>query len=145
MRTVSPQSRDDVISLPGVTVRYVSRLFYDGLYLPGWYHPATGTPFRTVSPEDNQVQKCLPYSGEFLAFNDTSDYRWFFTAGDPVPDSAIVIAQLHGGMPLYVVHYTFSGPPQYDLTGYYNPITAESYFVYSGVVILSRVNILLLN
>ena len=124
VRTDSPQSRGDVISLPGVTVRYVSRLFHDGLYLPGWYHPATDTPFRVVSPDDNQVQKCLPYSGEFLVFNKTSDYRWeSFTAGDSVSDSAIAIAQLHDGTPLYVVHNTFRGPPSYDLTGYYNPIT----------------------
>ena len=52
VRTDSPQSRDDVISLAGMTVRYVSRLFHDGLYLPGWYHPATDTSFRAVSPED---------------------------------------------------------------------------------------------
>ena len=96
--------------------------------------------------DNNKVQKCLPYSGEFLAFNDTSDYHWeSFTAGDPVPDSAIAIGQLHGGTPLYIVHNTFRGPPPFDLTGYYNPITAESYFVNSGVVTLSRVNILLLN
>ena len=146
VRTDSPGNHDDLIKLPGMTKRYVSRVYYDGFYLPGWYHPTSNLPFRAVSPKDKLNKKCLPYSGEFLAFNDTSDYRWeSFVAGFPVPEFAAAITVLQDGTPLYVVWKSFPGAPGYDLSGYYDPTSMKNYFVNSGVVSPSSVKMLLLN
>ena len=144
VRTNSPASRNDLIKLPGQTIRYVSRVYHDGLYLPGWYHPAADTPFRAVSIEDNQVVKCPPESGEFLAFNNTWDYRWqSFLAGDRLPNNAAAITYLRNGTPLYFVKKSFPGTPGYDLTGFYDPVSEQNYFVNSGVMTASAVKILL--
>ena len=142
----SPGNHNDLIKLPGMVTRYVSRVYYDGIYLPGWYQPTAKNPFKSVSPEDKLNKKCLPYSGESLAFNDTSDYRWgAFTAGDPVPDSAAAITALHDGTPFYVIRKSFPGAPGYDLSGYYDPTSKKNYIVNGGVVTPASVKMLLLN
>ena len=145
VRTDSPASRSDLIKLPGQTKRYVGRVFIDGTYVPGWYIPGKTLPFRGVSTEDLQNKNCLPNTGEFLAFNDTSDFAFnAFKAGDPVPDSAPAISVLHDGTPLYIVRKSFPGAPGYDLTGFYNPVSQTNYFVNSGVVTPTSVKILVL-
>ena len=145
-RTNSPASRNDLIQLPGQKIRYVSRVYYDGLYLLGWYQPTSDTPFRAVSPEDNEAVNCPPETGEFLAFNNTSDYRWqSYVAGDRLPNNAAVITYLRDGTPLYVVKKSFPGTPGYELTGFYDPVSEKNYFVNSGVVTPSAVKILLVN
>ena len=74
VRTDSTGSRNDLIKLPGRPTRYASRLFIDGLYVPGYYIPGKKLPFSGVSPEHKANMNCPPNPGEFLAFNDTSEY-----------------------------------------------------------------------
>ena len=128
VRTDSPASRNDLIKLPGQKIRYAGRVFIDGSYIPGWYL-GSKYPFKGVSPDDLKFRYCPQNTGELLAFNDSSDYRFEnFQAGSPVPDSAPVISALPDGTPLYVVRKSFSGAPGYDLIGYYNPVSQTNYF-----------------
>ena len=111
-----------------------------------YYIPGKDLTFRGVSPEHKANMNCPPNPGEFLAFNDTSEYRFdTFHAPSTVPDSAPEISALHDGTPLYVIRKSFTGAPGYDLTGYYNPVSQTNYFVNSGVVSPTNVKILVLN
>ena len=131
VRTDSPASRNDLIKLPGQRIRYAGRVFIDGSYIPGWYiGNQNKDPFKGVSPDDLKRRDCPPNTGELLAFNDSSDYRFEnFQAGSLVPDAAPVISALPDGTPLYIVRKSFPGAPGYDLTGYYNPVSQTNYFV----------------
>ena len=145
VKTSAPQTRNDVIELSGGYTRYVSRHFYKGLYLLGWYRNSD-KQYRAISPQDG-VMKCVLESGEFLAFNKTSDYSWLaFTAGDPVPDTAAAISTLQYGTPQYVTrkYYTDLAQP-YWLPGYYDPDTGKNYYAKGGVANPIDVEILVLN
>ena len=151
VRTDSPASRNDLIKLPGQHKRFVSRIFFDGFYVPGYYklgkNGVLATPFRMVTPQDKLAVGCPHYAGEFLAFNDTSEYRFDpFPAGSPVPASAPAISAWHDGTPLYVNRKSFTGAPGYDLTGYYDPVSEKNYIYNNDVETpTSGVKILVLN
>ena len=138
---------DDPISQEGLVYmvdwrahRFVSRVLYRGLYLPGWWKNDVGR-FRTIDPLTNTVIKCASH-GEFLSFTGATNYTWAnFTSGDEVPHSAIIGGHGHDAIPLYVVKSVFSGPV--ILTGYYNPKSQASYMVYFGLQQPTTLQILL--
>ena len=150
VRTDSPASRNDLIKLPGQHKRFVGRIFIDGFYVPGYYkigNKVLSRPFRGVTLQDKLRMNCPPYAGEFLAFNDTSEYRFVsFPAGSLVPVSAPAISAFHDGTPLYVIRKSFPGAPGYDLTGYYDPISETNYiFNFDVETPTNGVKILVLN
>ena len=133
--TEDPRNHADTVKLPGTKIRCVSRILYQGYYLPGWWLP---NGFRAVNPVTPQVMKC-PY-GEFLAFSDPSSYRWTpYTAGDPLPYCALPVSQLPDGTPLYVVSHEELA---LKVAGFYNHVKKSTYFVQSVVVNHRSVDIL---
>ena len=79
-------------------VRYVTRSFHKGLYIPGWYKFF----FASWGPS-NSMFYCT-YNIQFLIFEDPSHYRWeIFHVGDPIPSAAIIGGYWRNGSPLYMV------------------------------------------
>ena len=110
--------------------RFVSRVLYRGLYLPGWWRN-DGEGFRSIDPFTNTMVKCVS-NGQFISFTGATNYTWVdFTSGDDVPDSAIIGGHGHDGAPLYVVKAEFPG--SILIIGYYNPMLRASYMAYSGL------------
>ena len=107
--------------------RFISRVLYRGLYLPGWWKNDVER-FRTIDPFTYTMVKCVS-NGEFLSFTGATNYMWVdFTAGDDVPDSAIIGGYGHDATPLYVVKAVFSKSA--ILAGYYNARSQASYIVH---------------
>ena len=135
------------IAIPGKTVFLIetaprllhplrqSHIVYQGWYLPGWWI-ADGNKFRAVNPCTPKAKKCK--YGEFLAFPDPSSYRWIsYTSGDPLAECALPLSQLPDGTPLYTVRYLFD-----SISGFYNPLTKSTHFVYWGVISPTAIAIL---
>ena len=131
----NPKNDAGTVKLTGSYTRYVSRALYRGYYLPGWW--MAGDPkFRVVDPVTLKDRKCK--YGEYLAFPDPSSYRWIsYTAGKSLPDCALPLSELPDGTPLYIVRYGSD-----TISGFYNPLTKSTYFVYWGVINPKNVHIL---
>ena len=133
--TKHPGNHADTVKLTGLNIRYVSRILYQGYYLPGWWRD-DGYKFRAADPVTLEVKKCT--YGEFLVFPDPSSYWWTpYTAGELLPDCALPLSQLPDGTSLYIVRHGSD-----TVSGFYNHLTMSTYFVYWGVVNYTAVDIL---
>ena len=113
-----------------VAHRFVWRVLYRGLYLPGWWRN-DAERFRTIDPLTNTMVKSVS-NGQFISFTRSTNYTWTnYTAGNEVPDSAIIGGYGHDATPLYIVKKEFSG--SILIIGYYNPMLGASYMAYGGL------------
>ena len=94
--------------------RYVVRVLYKGMWLPGY---ATRTA-KTARP-DGGIITCRS-NIQYINSSEPAPYRWVsFSVGDPVPDGAFVAGYWPNGTPLYIVYWvgvTYAG----SFSGYYN-------------------------
>ena len=129
-----------IYTIDWVAHRFVSRVLYRGLYLPGWWRN-DAERFRTIDPFTNTMVKCVS-NGQFISFTGATNYTWVdFTSGDDVPDSAIIGGFGYDATPLYVVQKEFPG--SILIIGYYNPMLRASYMAYSGLQQSANVAMLL--
>ena len=138
-------SNSDLLGMTDVddTTRFVSRVFYKGMYLPGW---ATGVVpnFRAIDPSTGILINCP--SGQFLSFPVIGgifpDWEWI-NAGDPVPSGAIVGGHGPRGEPLFVARYEQN---TIAVAGYYNLLGGgEGYFPFNGLKQPAMMQILIKN
>ena len=122
-------TRKMVDAVPINAVKYVSRVFERGMYLPGWWIKTTG--FRVARPYDSSRTLCGKRNhGELLVF-PPGTYRWSdFVAGSPVPVGAVIGGYWIDRSPLYIVMYKENGSA---CAGYYNAHTMKSSIACFGV------------
>ena len=130
---------DALAMIHGSQVRYVSRVFERGIYLPGWWRPDS-FGFRAVRPYHDSVD-CggNDKPGEFLILPSGS-YKWSsFTVGDTVPPDAVMGGYWMDLSPLYIVKKTFSAA---TCSGYFSTAMAKAYIACSGKHNPSKMEIL---
>ena len=110
-------------------VRYVSRVFERGIYLPGWWRPGlfgfrAVRPFRDFNGCDGDGKP-----GELLVF-PAGCYQWSsFTIGDTVPSDAVMGGYGMDLAPLYIVKKNFGIK---TCSGYFSVATGKAYIVCDG-------------
>ena len=124
-----PQSRNDVI---GVTAnrpsRFVGRIFYKGLYLPGWGQKKKGeSKVRAVDPTEETKASCLA-GGEYIILGDDFMHQWIpLEVGGKVPENAVLAGYDPNFSPLFIVRALINGIP---VSGYYHPGTKMAHFIF---------------
>ena len=111
-------------------VRYVSRVFERGLYLPGWWR-ADSFGFRTVRPYHvSVVCSSSDKPGEFLNF-PAGGYQWSsFTIGDTVPLDAVMGGYWMDLSPLYIVKKNFGDN---TCSGYFSTAMERAFIECNGI------------
>ena len=118
-----------LVMVHGSEVRYVSRVFERGLYLPGWWRPDS-FGFRAVRPYRDYVG-CGgdDKPGEFLIL-PVASYKWSsFTVGDTVPSDAVMGGYWLDLSPLYIVKKNFGAA---TCSGYFSTAMTKAYIFCSG-------------
>ena len=125
--TDDPYARNDLV---GDGTRYASRVYYRGLYLPGWWDDSLGYGlFRATMPGENVVE-CE--NGEFLAVPDPGRVIW-----SPVPVNgtfdmnAVIAGYGPDSMPLYITKKMISAVTTF---GAYDANNQIAYFNKDGFV-----------
>ena len=129
--------------VPMVTdfTRYVSRVLYNGVYIPCWWKDDIYMS-RIVLPNDDW-QKCPTNSTTFLSFESTNSYDWVpFTAGVPLPDGAVVGGIWPQAIPMYVMKVTHYG---FTVSGYYRSDTKKAYVAGNAIIRTTTMHILVHN
>ena len=108
------------IDLSGI--RYVSRTFYKGTYLPGWWQSGL---FRTITPQI-ETSFCRNPSGQLLVM-DPLNYNWTaFTSGEAVPANALIGGYWPDDAPLYIIRAIILGEFH---SGYYNARITKAFII----------------
>ena len=123
--TDNPEARGDLVELSG---RFLCRIFYKGLYLPGWWGswPAPGE-FRVSIAHEKRIIRCN--IGEFLALLDPSRFYWTrVNMEDAMPTNAVIGGHATDSTPLYIARklIIFEMMP-----GFYNAVNKTLYVVYN--------------
>ena len=131
-RWVSPTSdlSDALTMVHWGVVRYVSRVFDRGLYLPGWWKPDS-YGFRAVRPYRDFVG-CdgNDKPGELLSLT-VGGYEWSpFTVGDAVPVDAVMGGYWMDLSPLFIVKKSFVGV---TCSGYFSTAMEKAYIECNGI------------
>ena len=110
-------------------VRYVSRVFERGIYLPGWWKPDQ-IGFRAIRPyRDSVLCGGDDKPGEFLIL-PTGGYQWSsFSVGDTVPSDAVMGGYWMDLSPLYIVKKIFGSA---TCSGYFSAAMEEAYIECNG-------------
>ena len=131
-RWVSPTSdlSDALTMVHWGVVRYVSRVFDRGLYLPGWWKPDS-YGFRAVRPYRDSVG-CdgNDKPGELLSLT-VGGYEWSpFTVGDAVPVDAVMGGYWVDLSPLFIVKKSFV---EVTCSGYFSTAMEKAYIECDGI------------
>ena len=108
--------------------RFLSRVYYKGLYLPGWWSSSAGhIRFRAVLP-GGDVVRCI--IGEFLVVSNPGRVQWSPAA----TNHAILGNALIGGYgpdstPFYICRKRLN---RAEMFGFYNAENQVAYFCYNG-------------
>ena len=124
--TENPKARSDIVELSG---RFPCRIFYKGLYLPGWWGawPAPGE-FRVSIPHEKRIIRCN--IGEFLVLLDPSRFSWTrVDIENPVPTNAVIGGHATDSTPLYIARKLIGTEM---MPGFYNAVNKALYVVYYG-------------
>ena len=140
-RWVSPTSNlsDALMMVHFGVVRYVSRVFDRGMYLPGWWKPDR-VGFRAFRPYRRAIG-CggNDKPGEFLIL-PTGGYQWSsFSIGDTLPSDAVMGGYWVDLSPLYIVKKTFGGVM---CSGYFSTAMGKAYIACDGKQNPSKMEIL---
>ena len=126
----NPAARTDTVGFSG---RYLSRIFYKGVYLSSWWAPWPREIFRGVHPYDSMDVNCDV--GEFLALLDAARFSWTaVNIDDPVPVNAVIGGYATDLAPLYVARRRVNGekiPGFYNATSKMVVIVSNGYRVYT--------------
>ena len=120
-----PATMADAVSVrsPLGRNRYVGKLFYHGMYLPGH---RTDTPASAGLPDGSNVN-CPRDRFQHLIFNASVEYQWVsFFAGDRIPPNAVIGGYWADHSALYVV-YVIVGDINMRIPAYYNADTERVY------------------
>ena len=110
-----------LVSLSNTNSRYVSRVLYRGMFLPGWWQLGK---FRTAAPFGERVI-CENQYGQWLSF-DSHRYMWLpLTAGQSIPTKAVIAGYWPDESPLYIIRDEKSTGEYYS--GYYNERNSKSF------------------
>ena len=122
-----PSVRNDILEFGG---RLFCRIFYKGLYLPGWWGkwPPPGL-YRVVVPHKKMVIKCM--NGEFLVLPNSTRFDWIPVSTYPFPTNAVIGGYATDLTPLYVARRQYTRLP-HPVPGIYNVVTEKFYVVYNG-------------
>ena len=93
---------DSLVPMVSDFTRFVARVLHNGVYTPGWWkHDIAWT--RIALPTED-VLYCPTHYTTFLSFETSQSYNWVpFTAGDPVPNGAVVGGVWSESIPLFVM------------------------------------------
>ena len=110
-------------------IRYVSRVFDRGIYLPGWWKPDQ-IGFRAIRPHrDSASCGGNDKPGEFLIL-PTGSYQWSsFSVGDTVPSDAVMGGYWMDLSPLYIIKKTFVAV---TCSGYFSTAMEKAYIACNG-------------
>ena len=88
--TNNPKSiRNSLVTMVSDFTRFVARVLHNGVYTPGWWKDDTAMT-RFALPTESGLN-CPTSYATFLSFTTSQSYSWVpFTAGDPIPQGAVV-------------------------------------------------------
>ena len=132
---------DSLVPMVSDFTRFVARVLHNGAYIPGWWKDDGGMTRATLPTE--AVQGCPTSKTTFLSFAPTRSYSWVpFTAGDPVPEGAVVGGTLPHSIPLYVMKVTAHG---FTISGYYRADMKKNFVTGMDFISTTTMDLLVLN
>ena len=143
MLAVNPHSINDSIALWD---RYVVRVFYKGLYLPGWWRNKPHPGFvRAVLTHERRNVRC-DYTVEFLVVSDPSKYIWIpLNTNDPVLTNAIIGGHGPDSTPFYISRNIIIAKVTSMVPGIYIALNKTAFYNYYGYHEVMPMNILVYN